>query len=179
MTRRKFSLGSLIALAVAPLLTLTSCGVTSVIEILQLAVDAAAAAIPLVAGALGLSPATIALLENYLQQVSTAISGAATILASGVTAAAEALQILQLFTGIVIPDLTGLPAAIVSAIQLVAKYVAQFLANFSTAKMAQLGAKAQQPVKISSTDHAKLVGIGGKAQANLAAIVKAKQGAKK
>src|ERR1017187_8363847 len=144
MTRRKFSLGSIIALAVAPLVTLTSCGAATVIQILQEVVDAAAVAIPVGAGFLGVPATIITMLLNYLQQVSTAVSGAATILASGGTAAEEALQILQLFAGIVVPDLTGLPAALVSAIQLVAKYVAQFLANFSSAQIKKLGAKAQQ-----------------------------------
>jgi hypothetical protein len=61
---------------------------------------------------------------------------------------------------------------IVSAIQLVAKYVAQFLANFSPAQVKKLGAKAQGLVTVSNGDHAKLVAIGAKAQANIVGIAK-------
>jgi phage-related protein len=172
ISRRKFSL---LAFLTTPLLFLVSCGTSAVIQALQLAVDAASIAIPLVASVTGVPPQTVALLLTYLEQVSRAIDGAATILASAGTPAQHAVAILALFAGIAIPDLTGIPAAIVSAVKLVAERVAAFLANFNQSKLNAMGVQAQQPQTVSSGDRAKLAGIGAKAQANLAAIAKAKK----
>jgi len=164
MTRRKFSLGAI----TAPLLALVGCGATTVIAILQLAVDAAEAAIPIVANYLNISSATGAILLTYLQQVSTAVNGAATILANGGTVASQAAQLLALFANIAAPDLTGLPATIVAAIQLVAKYVAQFLAQIPQPATAA----AKKPYALKPADRAKLLGIEAKAMSNIAAIAK-------
>ena len=167
MTRRSFAL---FAAAIAPLLTMIGCGTNQIIQALQLAVDAASVAIPIVAAATGVPAATVTLLMAYLQAVSTAIDGAVPILDGTGTPSQKAAAILALFASIKVPNLTGLPAAIVSAIQLVAQRVAEFLAHFAAPKLGAMGAKANQPAPVSTADHSKLQAIAAKAQANLAAI---------
>jgi hypothetical protein len=176
MTRRNFTVGSLIGVVTAPLLAMIGCGTQTVIQILQLCVDAATAAIPTVAQAAGVSPATVALLLGYLQQVSQAVSGAATILNGTLPPAQKAAQIVVLFAGIVVPNLTGLPANIVSAIQLVAKYVAQLLASLPVpAGPGLVAPEVQMKVAITVEDQTHLAAIKAKAEVNLAAIAQIKR----
>lgn len=169
MTRRSFSALPFLA----PLLALVSCGTATVISALQLAVDAVTIAVPLIAAVTGVPAATVNLLLSYLGQVSQAISGAAKILAEPGTPAQQAAAIVALFASIAAPDLRGLPGAIVSAIQLVAKRVGEFLGHFP---LSQAMASNQGTVKFSDDDLRKLRAIGAEADGDFATILKYSSG---
>jgi hypothetical protein len=125
MNRRDFMAVSGAALAAPLILSLESCGGLNVtLDAITIAIDAILPFIPQV------PPASVPIIEKYLTQLTTAVEGAATELASSDSALVKAEKIAALFAGIVLPDLTalGVAANIVNLINAVAKAVTDFLA---------------------------------------------------
>ena len=146
MTRRTFLEAAGVA---APSLALVGCS-TSPLEYLQLAVGAAEIVLPLVAPSAGIDPATVAAVDNYLNAASEAITQASDILAGTGTDAQKATQILAAFAGIAAPIVPPQYAALASAVQLVAQYIAQFLASLPTTSTATHAIKSSDAVKVSA-----------------------------
>ena len=178
MTRRSFSFSAFLAAAVMPLLSLTGCSTATVLGYLQDAVEAVTLAISAVSGVLNLGPIMVLIL-NYLEQASTAISTAATILAnSALSAEQKAIQIIAAFVGAVAPDLTGVPAMVANAIAAVVAAIGKFLAGFHVAAGASLHGSAM-PAKtkailttLTNADRELLVRIQAKSAVNLIAVAK-------
>ena len=178
MTRRSFSFSAFLAAAVMPLLSLTGCSTATVLGYLQDAVEAVTLAISAVSGVLNLGPIMVLIL-NYLEQASTAISTAATILAnSALSAEQKAIQIIAAFVGAVAPDLTGVPAMVANAIAAVVAAIGKFLAGFHIAAGASLRGSAM-PAKtrailttLTNADRELLVSIQAKSAVNLIAVTK-------
>lgn len=146
------------------------CSQSTIVTILQDAVDAAQVAFPLLAAEAGLDPALVAQTTKYLQDVNQGIAAAVPILASSATPAEKAAEIAAEFANIAEPDFpAGTPQIIVSAIDLVAQDVAKFLTSIATAKtVAAKTPKAK--TDFSAGDVRRLAMIQLKAEANLRAI---------
>lgn len=148
-----------IALVTLLLVGLWACTSNQIIQSLTVAVDAAEVAVPLVAGAAGVPPAVVTMLENYLGAVSQALAQTTDILAKGEPPAQEAADITAAFAGATLPVLPpGLPGAVAAAVQKVAMLVAQFLAQLpaKTAAAARANAITPAPPQFSKKDLAKL-----------------------
>ncbi len=143
----------------------TGCQPSTVIATLEGVVSAAEIAIPVIGAATGMSPATLAKIITYLQEVNIATAEASTILAGTGTSAQKAAQIAKAFASIAagcncIP--AGTPQEVVAVVNAVAQAVLQFLTNFPATP-------ATPPVvKVSASDRGKLTSIRTRAEANAA-----------
>jgi hypothetical protein len=142
-----------IALLVLIGIFLVACSSGTVIMALEAAVSAAEVAIPVVAGAVGLPPATLSTIMSYLQAVSEATSQASTILASTTTTSAQkSAAILQAFVtaskALNLPP--GTSTEVVSVVNAVATAVANFLTNFANAKPVPVTAKPADITKLAT-----------------------------
>jgi hypothetical protein len=108
---------------------LIGCGQTTIIQNLQITLDAITAAFPIIAGLTTLPPATVTDVENYLDATNSALAQATTILAGPGTDAQKAAQITAAFAAIAQPVVPAQYASIVTLIGTVAKDVATFLAS--------------------------------------------------
>lgn len=163
----------MLSLVAAVMLTCVACSQNDVITSLQLSVDAASVALPLVAQSAGITPALEIQLENYLQATNTAISQASTILAGPGTPQEKSAAILAAFSADVIPVMpAGTPLAVVQAIQAVSQDVAKFLQTTATPATAKavFGGTAPKAVKIDAATIQKLNKIKAKAEASLVVL---------
>lgn len=156
-----------LALTLAALLILSACGASQVITDLELAVDAAAVALPLIGPSAGLPPALQAQIQGYLTATSMACGQAADILAGPGTDAAKGAEIAAVFAGIAVPAVPAQYQGIASAVQQVAVLVAKFLGGLPVASTQPLAVRApgSRPAvpgnvtKLSDSDRAKLASI--------------------
>jgi hypothetical protein len=118
-----------IALVAFLIVCLMGCGQTTVIQNLQITLDAITAAFPIIAGLTTIPPATVTDVETYLDATNTALAQASTILAGPGTDAQKAAQIAAAFAAIAQPVVPAQYASIVTLIGTVAKDVATFLAS--------------------------------------------------
>jgi hypothetical protein len=149
-TRRRFTLSLLSLLAFT--LTLVSC--SSPLTTLDIVVTAAEAAVPILqAAGVPVPPA----IPTYLADVSQCIAtdGGA---ANPTTAQLAAISVC--LTTLIAPTLTGLPAAIVTAIGDVIKDVAAYLASSPTPAH-----RAKEPMALNTANAAQLHAIAGRAGA--------------
>ncbi len=160
----------LISLVVAMTLLCTACTQSDVVTSLQLSVDAASIALPLVSQQAGISPALESQLESYLQATNSAISQTSTILAGPGTPQSKSVAVVAAFATVAVPVMpAGTPVAIVQAIQAVSVDVAKFLQTVATPKTASLSA-APKAVKIDAKTVEALQKIKAKADGNLKLI---------
>lgn len=164
MTRRTFNTLAPAGIAAA---AFTQTGCQSALDWLELAVGALEAALPLVAPAAGVDPATIASVNTYLAATSQAIGEASSILAGSGTDAQKATAIVAAFAGIAAPVVPAQYSALVAAVVLVAKYVAQFLA-----KLPAPTTPASVTHPASTADKAKLQTIQQRAVAVHKAVIR-------
>src|ERR1035438_6342824 len=108
---------------------LIGCGQTTVIQNLQITLDAITAAFPIIAGLTTIPPATVTDVESYLDATNTALAQASTILAGPGTDAQKAAQIAAAFAAIAQPVVPSQYTSIVTLIGTVSKDVATFLAS--------------------------------------------------
>jgi type III secretory pathway lipoprotein EscJ len=163
----------MLSLAAAVILTCTACSQNDVVTSLQLSVDAASVALPIVAQSAGITPALENQLEAYLQATNTAISQASTILAGTGTPQQKSAAIVAAFSTDAVPVMpAGTPLAVVQAIQAVSQDVAKFLQTTAAPAPAAavFGGKTPKAVKIDAGTVAKLEKIKAKAEASLVAI---------
>ena len=118
---------AVVAFALVAVLTLgmCACSETQIISAVEVAIDAAEVALPLVAGLAGVPPALVAQLLDYLQAASQALSQVSAVLAKGGSQASIAVQITQILSTVVSQDaviqqeigpLGGAVAAAISAV---------------------------------------------------------------
>lgn len=173
MMKSPIFLGILGALLIVLILTLASCGASSVITGLELVTDAAEAAVTALAATGQIPAPTVTLIDNYLSQVSSATEFAVTELESTDTTAVKASKIIGQFAMIVAPDLPpGIAQGIVAAIQSVAKSVASFLATLGSPGTAPTAAQKLPNLKLSDSDRGRLDKIRVRAQAVKAKVSK-------
>jgi hypothetical protein len=118
-----------IAIAAFLIVCLMGCGQTTIIQNLQLTLDAITTAFPIIAGLTTMPPATVTDVGNYLDATNTALGQASTILAGTGTDAQKAAQITAAFASIAAPVVPAQYASIVTLIGTVAKDVSTFLAS--------------------------------------------------
>jgi hypothetical protein len=149
------------SLAVVLVLALVGCGTSTVINNLQLAIDAVTAGLPIIANLTGVPPATVAQVTKYLDDVNTALGQASLILSATATDAVKAAKIAQIFATVVKPDVPAQYQAIVGLVATIAQDVAQFLSSvpssptgtttFTTAQRTQLAKITRQTVANTPT----------------------------
>ena len=88
-----------IAIALCLIVCLMGCGQATVIQNLQLTLDAVTAAFPIIVGLTTMSPSTATDVENYLDATNTALGQASTILAGTGTDAQKAALVAALPQG--------------------------------------------------------------------------------
>ena len=118
-----------IAIALCLIVCLMGCGQATVIQNLQLTLDAITAAFPIIVGLTTMPPATVTDVENYLEVTNTALVQASTILSGPGTDAQKAAQIAAAFAAIAQPVVPSQYTSIVTLIGTVSKDVATFLAS--------------------------------------------------
>jgi hypothetical protein len=117
------------AVAVLLVLCLVGCGESTVIQNLQMSLDAIATAFPIIAALTGV-PANVTVdVEAYLDATNTALGQASTILAGPGTDAQKTAQIVAAFAAVAKPVVPVQYASLVTLIGVVAADVAQFLAS--------------------------------------------------
>jgi hypothetical protein len=159
---------------IALVLFSAACQTSTVIATLENVISAAEIAVPVIAAATHMSPATSAAIVSYLQEVNIATEQAATILAGSGTTAQKATQVVQAFAKIAagcncVP--AGTPQEVVAVIQAVAQAVQNFLTNFQTpAPLAgvgnQPGQKPGPSLKVTASDRTALTNIRMRAVQN-------------
>jgi hypothetical protein len=117
------------AIAALMIVCLVGCGQTTVIQNLQITLDAITTAFPIIAGLTTMPPATVTDVENYLDATNTALGQASTILAGPGTDAQKAAQITAAFAAIAQPVVPPQYTSIVTLIGTIAKDVGTFLAS--------------------------------------------------
>ena len=117
------------AIAAFLIVCLMGCGQTTVIQNLQISLDAITAAFPIIAGLTTIPSATVTDIEHYLDATNTALAQASTILAGPGTDAQKAAQITAAFAAIAQPVVPAQYANIVTLIGTIAKDVNTFLAS--------------------------------------------------
>jgi hypothetical protein len=142
------------------LLFTAGCTSNQVITSLDVAVTATEVALPIVAGATGMSPALTASIMTYLQDADQALALAAQEQSSSDSDQVKAAKILAFFASVKIPNLAGAPAAVVQAIQTIASDIAKYLANYQPTPPG-----TSFNLKPSSNDRLKLDGIRARALA--------------
>jgi hypothetical protein len=148
----------IIALAALYCISLVGCSESQVVLTLGLVVDASEAAV----AALGSTiPAPVAsMIQAYLTDVGTAVNKAAPILASTETPAQKAVDVANVFAGVVAPALpAGTPQAIVLAVQAVTAAVSRFLATLPPAAASANALSAGPKPNLSGRDIATLMKI--------------------
>jgi hypothetical protein len=138
-----------VSLAVLLILALSNCGASTVINNLQLALDAVTAALPVIASITGVPPATVAQVTKYLDDVNTALGQASMILSATATDAEKAAKITQIFTAIVKPDVPAQYQPIVGLVGTIAQDVAQFLSSLPTSPSGTTSLSAQQRTQLA------------------------------
>jgi hypothetical protein len=128
---------------------MVACSATAVIAGVEAGIAATEVALPVVAGAAGLSGPVEAQLLDYLQAADTGLGQVAAILAKGGSAGSIAAQITAALTGVVDKDAViqaqlaaTLPPVVLDAVEAVAAAVEGLLRTYGTqaAKEASLGA---------------------------------------
>lgn len=163
---------TLVAAGLAGVLLLAGCGTSQVITSLELAIDAVAAALPLIGPAAGLPADLTAQLEGYLGATSTAVSQASDILAGPGTDEQKAAQIVAAFAGIAVPIVPAKYQGIATAIQQVAQMVAKFLATLPSPALvsARAAGVTEHTTVFSEGDLRRLAEVKTKAAAARAKI---------
>ena len=151
----------LVPVLILALLSMSGCGGQSPIVLLEAVISTVEATFPIIAAAMGLPPATGALVSTYLSAVSTAVEQTATILASSASAATKATEIAAAFAAVIAPNLPpGTPQTIVTVIQAVINAVANFLKATSPTAPA---AKNARLANVSARDQLTLADIRARA----------------
>jgi hypothetical protein len=172
----------LVALAVLCTILFVGCTASTVIDIAELGISFAEAALPIVTSALcnsGASGACISStlesnLLSYLQSAAAALGDVSQILATGGSTTSLGAQIVAALAPIVAsePGLTGLPGAIASAIGAVAKEISNLLGQYPNLALATPGEKAKI-VHFHGHDQDRLIVVHARAvalQAQIAAL---------
>ena len=138
MTKGQIFVAGCILAMVALTAILAGCGAFTT---LQIVVDAAEAAVPILeASGVPIPPQVI----TEVSDVAQCIAGQ-----TGNPTPAQILSITTCMTGLVAPTLTGLPAAVVSAVEAVIQAVEKYLAQQATATPANIKISPTQALKIS------------------------------
>src|SRR4051812_6128048 len=165
---------SLIAVVMAVSIATGACSSTTILKSLEMAVDAAAIALPIVALTSGIPPVLIVQLEGYLQSVNVALDQAIVILSGPGTTQEKSTAIVVAFAAVAVPALpAGTPKIVSDIIQEVAADVARFLQNIATPKTIARIEISKTPRNIGIRDAdgmARLAKIREKVRVNLAAI---------
>lgn len=152
------------------ILGMTSCKLSDVTSTLQNVVSVTTIAVPIIAVAANVPPATVDLVVGYLGAISEATSQASTILSADLTDAQKSVQITGAFAKIVAPKLPpGTPQNIVNAVGAVADAVSKFLTNL-TPVSGTLKAGAPTKSLVKNSDKAALTEIKTKAEANISKL---------
>lgn len=160
-------------------LGMIACKTTTLISNLELVVNAATVAIPIIFAATKVDAVTQANVIAYLNAVDNAVIQSGTELQSTDIQAVKASKIVSYFAGAVMPNLpAGIPQAVAAAINAVAQEVAKFLsqlqpvagvARSGTQGNVKVDAKAV-PTSLNSNDKAALSVVMAKANDNLLAL---------
>ncbi len=162
---------TVILLVVITIITLVSlaCQSSTLISTLDAIISSAEVALPIIAQAVGLPPATLTLITTFLSLVDKAIISATNILASNDTAQVKAQLIIAAFANLTngckcIPP--GTPQVVVDVINGVLKAISKFLANFTTVTTTPsvLTARPNITIKLKRSDIDKLDGIRVRAE---------------
>lgn len=120
--------------AVLLCLILVACTQSQIINSIDVALTAASIALPIVASAVGLPPATAAEIVVWIQTALKGLSAVSDDLLTGGPTATVAAKITADLSGVVAsePDLTGMPVAIASVVQAFAGDVRDILDTYGS-----------------------------------------------
>jgi hypothetical protein len=163
-----------VVIVIAVCLCMIGCTQSQVINDIDIALSAAQVAIPIVAGAAGLTAAQAAEILTWIQAAVKALGSVSDRLSAGGTTAEVSAGITADLAGVVasVPDLQGLPSSIASVVQALATDVQNVLATYGTksslaaASRSALGAR----VHFGRTDQERIAGLKAKDLAALAAV---------
>jgi len=171
-TRR---LTALVAIAVC--LSMVGCTQSQIINDIDIALNAAQVAIPIVAGAAGLPAAQVAAILTWIEAAVKALGSVSNRLSAGGSTAEVAAGITADLAGVVasVPDLQGVPASIASVVQTLATDVQKVLATYGAKPQVALSARSTRAAGIhfGRSDRKKIEGLKAKDLAALAAVEKA------
>jgi hypothetical protein len=158
--------------AVLLCLVLVACTQSQIINSIDVALTAASIALPIVASAVGLPPATVAEIVSWIQTALKGLSAVSDDLLTGGPAATVAAKITADLSGVVAsePDLTGMPVAIASVVQALASDVRDILGTYgSTAKVGgSLHSGPGNDVRFGAHDRQRIIALRAKALGLLA-----------
>jgi len=136
------------------LLTQVACSQSQVTLTLDLIVTAADTAVSTLQATGQISSTEATLINNYLNEVTSAVQFSTTELASSDTPEVKSAKIIAQFASVAAPQLSGAPAAIVETISAVAKAVANFLSTIQTTSAQMISLKGVESFR--SSTHWKL-----------------------
>ena len=167
-TRRKL----FVTIAALVCLSLVGCTQNQIINSIDVALTAASIALPIVASAVGLPPATVAEIVTWIRTALKGLSAVSDDLLTGGPAATVAAKITADLSGVVAsePDLTGMPVAIASVVQALANDVRDILGTYgSTAKVGgSLHSGPGNGVHFGTHDRQRIIALRAKALGLLA-----------
>jgi len=153
------------------------CTQSQVINDIDIALNAAQVAIPIVAGAAGLPAAQAAEILTWIQAALKALGSVSNRLSAGGTTAEVSVGITADLAGVVasVPDLQGLPSSIASVVQTLATDIQNVLATYGT--KSSLAASSHRAlgarVHFGRSGQERIAGLKAKDLAALAAVDKA------
>jgi len=155
-------------------LVMVACTQTQIITDIDVALTAASIALPIVASAVGLPPATVTAIINWIQVALKGLSATSDALVTGGPKAVVAAKITAALAGVVssMPDLQGLPASIASVVQALANDVQGILAQYGTNALTLSAGKSDalggNNTHFRTRDRQRLVALRAKAMGILA-----------
>ena len=155
-------------------LVMVACTQTQIITDIDVALTAASIALPIVASAVGLAPATVTAIINWIQAALKGLSATSDALVTGGPKAVVAAKITAALAGVVssMPDLQGLPASIASVAQALANDVQGILAQYGTNALTLSAGKSDalggSNIHFGTHDRQRLIALRAKAMGILA-----------
>ncbi len=165
------------AIAIAVCLCMIACTQAQVINDIDIALNAAQAAIPIVAGAAGLPAAQIAEILTWIQAALRALGSVSNRLSAGGTAAQVSAGITADLARVVAsePNLQGLPSSVAAVVGALAADVQNVLARYGTKSSlaASPYSAAGARVRFGRADMERIAALKAKDVAALAAVDRA------
>jgi hypothetical protein len=162
------------AIVIAVCLCMIGCTQSQVINDIDIALSAAEAAIPIVAGAAGLPAAQVTEILTWIQAALKALGSVSDRLSAGGTTAEISAGITADLAGVVasVPNLQGLPATIAGVVQALATDVQNVLTQYGAKPALALNAPGSR-YHFGRSGLEKIAGLKAKDLAALAAVDKA------
>lgn len=163
-------------MCVCLLIFMVACTGAQIVSTIETSIQLISSILPLISSSLGLSTTQTSTVLSYLQESNTALDQVNSILQQGGSDAVVAAKITAALSAVVAstPNLTGLPASIVSTVQQIAANLASILQTYgSKPKLAASGESKE--FKLSSGDLKKLKACHDQFVTNQLSIANAQQ----